>query len=434
MGKTGHSHPSQPLANHLLETCLMDLVVVGISHSRASVEVREQLAISSSDAIDRLNLPEAVVLSTCNRIEIYAATEQGRVDADSISRFIAGDRADLLPLFYRHQGRDAVRHLLKVASGLRSMVLGETQILGQVKVAYQTAKRLGRTGKILDPLFQHAFFTAKRIHKDHSFGENPVSIASVAARLAEKILRDLRGMTILVIGAGKTGELALRAIRERGADRTLMVNRTLERAQHVVERYGGAAFPLSRLPSLLLEADLVFSCVNSDSFILDEQQVREIQARRTRPHIFLIDLAVPRSIDPGVAGIDNVYLHNIDDLRSLTTKNMEKRRLTAHECNPVIEEETGAILEKIGDGEFAEVASELRARLEEVGARELERTLSRLDGLSPENREEVGLMVHRIVGKILHPSLRTLREEAHLSSTRDLARRFYGVRASQFQE
>ncbi len=394
----------------------MEIRVIGLNHKRAPVEVRERMAVPDAklpEALDGLAMPEAVILSTCNRVEIYATAEDARERAESFLSERHGLEPDSLrPYLYEHRGIDAVRHLFRVAAGLDSLVVGETQILSQVKTAYQTAHSFGRTGRILNSLFQNALRAAKRVHSETGIAEKNVSVSSVAAGLAEKIFQDLAARTTLVIGAGETGELTLQALRDRGVGRVLVANRTLERARAVVEKSGGEAHELSALPELLPRSDIVISCVATEGILLHVPLLREaLRARRNAP-MFLIDIAVPRNIEPEVNALDNIYLFNIDDLESIVNQNRKERGRELERCEPIIESEAYGFLRQVEHVDVAALVSQLRSHLQAVGDEELERALGRLGELSPKQKEELDHMVHRMVYKVLHSPTTALREEA----------------------
>jgi len=387
-----------------------------VNHKKAPVELREKLAFDAKTlpaALDVLRgaaaSTEEVILSTCNRVEAYFL---GSGDEDVIARFLAAHHGrtveEVRPVLYRHAGLGAVRHLFEVASSLDSMVVGETQIIAQVKQAYFAAKEAGHTGRVFNPLFQRALAVAKRIHSETGIVERSVSVPSVAARLAEKIFQGLAGRRVLVLGAGETGALTLAALRERGVRDVTVVNRTVERARGLAEEAHG----LEDLPAVLPRADIVIACLSCERPVLGPAEVRTaLRARRNEP-MFIIDIAVPRNVDPEVDHLDDAYLFNIDDLQETVNQNLLEREQEMARCAPLIEEEAGAAFRETATIDVQEVLTRLRSAFEAVGDEELKRTLARLESLSGSQREEVQALVHRIVSKLLHPPTTAIKTEA----------------------
>jgi glutamyl-tRNA reductase len=359
---------------------------------------------------------EMVILSTCNRVELYTAHEGPLPAPEAVAALLAsrsGAPADrLVPALYQHRGPDAVRHLFRVASSLDSMVVGEAQILGQVKDAYMAAQEAGATGRIFNRLFQQALHVAKRVRATTSIGERNVSVPSVAARLAEKVFQDLSTKTMVLLGAGETGELTAAAFRNRGLTGVHVVNRTLENARDLASRFGGQAHGFDELARVLPLGDIVIACVASDSFVLSVQDVRSaLEARRCEP-MFLIDIAVPRNINPEANRIDNVYLFDIDDLESILQQNIIEREREAERCAPLIDEETRTFFREVAPPDVATLLEALREKLRQIGDEESQRTLAKLNGLSPGLREEIADLARRIVAQILQPSSDSIRHEA----------------------
>ncbi|MEO7323830.1 MAG: glutamyl-tRNA reductase [Dokdonella sp.] len=324
----------------------MALVALGLNHKTAPVALRERVAFpadATSPALVELlaepGVREAAILSTCNRTELYCTVEAGAeaVPAEWLHRHQQLTLARVDEFLYRHHDADAVRHLFRVATGLESMVLGEPQILGQVKDAYALARGAQTLKAPLERLFQNTFAVAKRVRSDTRIGANTVSVAFTAVRLAERVFTDLREACVLLIGAGETIELAARHLTEAKVRRLIVANRTLENAQMLATRFGGYAISLADLGKHLAEADIVISSTASREPVLTrEQVVAAIAARRRRP-MFLVDIAVPRDIDPTIADLEDVYLYTIDDLRQVIDENMRTRREAAREAEAMIE-------------------------------------------------------------------------------------------------
>ena len=419
----------------------MQIRVTGLNHTRASVDLREKLAVDGAalaaalaELRQTMGAAEAVILSTCNRVELYTVHEGSAPPAGEVAAILARrhgvEPGTLEPVLYHHHGADAVRHLFRVASSLDSMVLGETQIIGQVKDAYLAAKETGTTGRVFNRLFQKALAVAKRVHTSTSLGEKNVSVPSVAARLAEKIFQDLSTKELVIVGAGETGELTVSAFKTRGIARIHVVNRTVEHARALADRCGGQAYPMDALPLVLPRGDIVIGCIRSDEPVIGPDQLRPaLQARRQEP-MFLIDIAVPRNIHADANRLENVYLYNIDDLETIVKQNVMDREREVSRCTPLIEEETETFLKEVTPPDIATLLTTLRQRVSEIGDDEMKRTLARLNGLSEEQKGEVAEMVRRIVNKVLHSPSETLRSggpEGLSHATIELIRKLFGI-------
>ncbi len=324
----------------------MALVAIGLNHLTAPIAFRERVAFAPADTASALaaltaepGVREAAILSTCNRTELYCTVEGGRetVPAEWLQRHhqLTGER--LGEFLYLHAEADAVRHLFRVATGLESMVLGEPQILGQVKDAYALARGAQTLRAPLERLFQNTFAVAKRVRSDTRIGANPVSVAFTAVRLAERLFADLSQASVLLIGAGETIELAARHLTEARVRRLIVANRSLENAQVLAGRFGGYAITLGDLSKHLAEADVVISSTASREPVLDRDTVAAAIAQRRRKPMFLVDIAVPRDIDPAVASIEDAYLYTIDDLREVIDENLRSRREAARDAEAMIE-------------------------------------------------------------------------------------------------
>lgn len=314
----------------------MGLIAVGISHKTAPVELRERLTIPPhqlAPALDRLSalkeLQESVILSTCNRIEIYARPRDRRPPAvDAARAFLRGlyPEATLDSALYQYEAERAVEHLFRVASGLDSMVVGETEILGQVKAAYQFSQAQGVTGKITNVLFQRALFVGKHVRTKTLISEGASSVGSIAVQLAEKIFGQLNKHRILLIGAGKMAEITARHLLSQKAGEIVILNRTHERAETLARQLSGIAKPMDRLSDELLLADIVVCSTSADRPILTQALVESVMKTRRGRFLYFIDIAVPRNVEPSVNTVDNVYLYNIDDLKTLVDENMDRRK------------------------------------------------------------------------------------------------------------
>ena len=348
----------------------MRLLAVGINHKTAPIEIRERVAFAPDrlpealhDLKARSRVEEAAILSTCNRTELVCCVKD--TTADEVVAWL-GDyhhlRKDQVnPYIYLHPEQSAVRHMLRVASGLDSMILGEPQILGQIKSAYATAMQAGTVGTLLGRLFQHTFSVAKQVRTDTAIGSSPVSVAFAAVSLAKQIFDDLPQRTVMLIGAGETIELAARHLHENGIGRIIIANRTVEKAHALASNFNGYAIELSEIPAHLAEADIVISSTASPLPILGKGAVESaIKARKHRP-MLMVDIAVPRDIEPEVNFLENVYLYNIDDLQAIADDYLKQRREEIEGCEKIINEKVKAILQisssriqpVAGDGQFA---------------------------------------------------------------------------------
>lgn len=415
----------------------MKLAVVGISHHRSPIAIREKLAYAESElpaAAARLKAgigaAEAVLISTCNRVEIYLATDAPGAPVDAIRRFLETDRGaqGFEASLYVLEGLEAVRHLFRVVSGLDSMVIGESEILGQVKRAYMAALRSRATGRSLNRLFQVALHVGKTVRSVTSISSGQISVPSVSVGLAEKIFQELSRRRGLVLGAGETGELTAAAFRSRGMRNFVVLNRTLENARQVAEKLGGEADGLDSLPRRILEADVLISCTGPGDFLVTLEHARKAaEARRGAP-LLIVDIAVPRSVDPAIDGLENVYLYNIDDLQSIAEENAARRAGEIGRCEEIIRREADKLLLATIAAEPEEVIARLRHHCEAIADEELRTALRELDGVGSPHREALEAMVRRIVSRILQRPCRELKEEDGGYAAAEYLRRLFDLR------
>jgi glutamyl-tRNA reductase len=405
----------------------MSLFVLGINHQTAPVSLRERVAFvgdaipAALDALRGLpSVHEVALLSTCNRTELYAvADDDGIALADWLATH-PDDAGDLHAYLYKHAEADAVRHLFRVATGLDSLVLGEPQILGQVKDAWATARASGSLGNQLDRLFQQAFATAKRARTDTRIGANPVSVASTAVRLAQESFARLEDSTVLLIGAGETIELAARHLVQAKTKRLLIANRTLAHAQDLATRHGGYALALTELDRHLAEADVVISATAARDPVLHKAQVANaLSSRRHRP-MLLVDLAVPRDIASDVAELKDIFLYTVDDLERAIEDNRRSRREAANEAEAIVELQVARYVETLGASTRTEPLKRLRAHGEAAKSEALAKAKQQL--ASGENPDAVlDFLAHTLTNKLLHAPTIALREAA-LTGNAELAR------------
>lgn len=405
----------------------MSLFVLGINHQTAPVSLRERVAFSADTVPAALvalralpQVHEVALLSTCNRTELYAvADDNGQALADWLATH-PDEVGDLHAYLYRHRDADAVRHLFRVATGLDSLVLGEPQILGQVKDAWASARNAGSLGGQLDRLFQHAFTTAKRARTDTRIGANPVSVASAAVRLAQESFARLEDSTVLLVGAGETIELAARHLVQARAKRLLVANRTLTHAQELASRHGGFALPLNELDKHLGEADVVISATASRDPILHKPQVAAALATRRHRPMLLLDLAVPRDIAADVAELRDVFLYTVDDLERAIEDNRRSRREAAAEAEAIVELQVARFTETLAASTRTAPLKRLRAHGESAKAEVLAKARQQLaSGQDPE--EVLNFLAHTLTNRLLHAPTVALREAA-LTGNNDLAR------------
>lgn len=398
----------------------MPLVALGLNHQTAPLALREQVAFASEATADALGalskvagVREAAILSTCNRTELYCHVDEGREKAlaDWLHEHFGLATARLESYLYQHRDADAARHMFRVATGLDSMVLGEPQILGQLKVAYQVAVNVGSVDTTLNRLFQNAFAVAKRARTETRIGASPVSVAFAAVRLAGQIFADLRKATVLLIGAGDTIELAARHLIDAGVHRMLVANRTLANAQSLAEQYGAQALPLTDLAAHLPDADIVITSTASRTPILDLQQVRAaLKTRKHRP-MFMLDLAVPRDIAEDVGALEDVYLYTIDDVGKLIEESLRSRKQAALEAEAIIDLQVTHYMNWLQALDHQGPLKALRAGGEAQRDQVLERARQMLRN-GHDADETLQFLAHTLTNRLLHAPSTRLRDAA----------------------
>jgi glutamyl-tRNA reductase len=419
----------------------MPVVVVGLNHKTAPISLLDRLSITESELSKALHqletyehVEEAVVLSTCNRIEAYAAVTKFHGGAQDLRNFFAEfchvAPEDFTDHLYTYHDEGAVRHLFRVASGIDSMVLGESEILGQVRRAFQFADDEGLTGHLLGSAFKRALRVGKRARSETAIGRNPVSISSAAVELARRAFEPntLAGKRIVIVGAGKMGRLAARALASAGAGDVVIVNRSQERADEFAATFDAVARPFEELVDVLSDADIVITSTTAPGTVIDGSIVRRAFQLRSRDSaLFIVDIAVPRDVEPDVAAIDGVVLRDIEDLRGVVEASVGSRIGEVSKVEEIIAAEVDRFAQWVRAAEAAPTASALVSRADEIRRSELERFLARLESLSPEERDAVDHLTRRIVAKILHAPLAKSRElasstkgEAYLEALRAL--------------
>ena len=400
----------------------MSIVLVGINHKSAPVEVRERLAFTEDACaaglrtlVDGDVVREGLIVSTCNRVEVLAETASERLSdtLERVNQFLS--KTDSLPRsffethLYQHTDDEAVRHLFRVTSSLDSMVVGEPQVLGQVRRAYSIALEAGTAGRILNRLVHHAFRVAKRVRTETGIGANAVSISYMAVELGKKIFNSLEGHTALLIGAGEMAELSARHLLGAGVSRLLLANRTEERAKGLASELGAEIINIDDLPSYLAQADIVICSTAADHYLITEQMAREaLSKRRNRPSFF-IDISVPRNIDPAVGKLPNVFVFDIDDLESVISSNIREREREAERAELIVESEIMQFQQTLRVLDIGPTIGALRNKLQGIAKGELTRQRNRLGPLTAEQETAIEALLVSTVNKISHPLLSHMR-------------------------
>jgi len=415
------------------------LVLLGINHNTAPIEVRERLAIPSTRLADAtrtlLHQPgirEGLILSTCNRVELLTLqddveTTQPQTKTDLLRflhEYFAVPPHDIQPHLYEFREREAIRHLFRVASSLDSMVVGEPQILGQVKESYTIAREVGAVSTHLESLLQRTFTVAKKIRTETQIGSSSVSIASVAVDLARKIFGSLQGKTVLLVGAGKMSELAARHLIEHGASSILVTNRTHTRAEKIADEFAGPtihteAIPFEALYEQAPRADIVITSTGAPQKIFSHSHGQQfLHARRNRP-MFFIDIAVPRDVDPSMNEVEGCFVYDIDDLQQVATANLADRSREAAAAETIVSREVEKYEQRLHSRDAVPAIIALQQQAEQLRQAELARSQSKLATLTPEQREAVEALTRSLTAKLLHPQLTALRESTQPKNTEE---------------
>ncbi|WP_305045252.1 glutamyl-tRNA reductase [Geoalkalibacter sp.] len=398
----------------------MNILVVGLSHKTAPVEIREKVAFAPT-AMEKplrrmLALPavtEGVIVSTCNRVELYATSRDVEAATAQLKRFLAeyhGLAADVLaPHLYDLSGPDAIRHVFRVASSLDSMVIGEPQILGQIKTAYGYACDYKTSGVILNRFLHKAFSVAKRVRTETQIASNAVSVSFAAVELARKIFDTLTDKTVLLIGAGEMCELAARHFVTNGVAQVLVTNRTYERAVKLAQEFNGKPILFENFADNLHRVDIVLASTGAPNYVLHQRQVEEVIKQRRHKPMFFIDIAVPRDIDPKINDIDNCYLYDVDDLQGVVQSNLKERQKEAKKAEAIVEEEIGQFHQWMSGLDVVPTIVALRKRFDEIRQAELEKTFANLKDLNGKERQAIEAMAQAIINKALHQPITVLK-------------------------
>ncbi len=414
----------------------MKFLLTGLNHRTAPVEVREKIAFDERalpEALDKLKkrpgVQEGLILSTCNRVEVSVTADDGADVQGAVAGFIADARAVepgwVTPYLYHYDGPEAIRHLFRVASSLDSMVVGEPQILGQLKSAYAAAKENGSVSGFLDLVMTRAFNVAKRVRSETEIGQSAVSVSYAAVELAREIFGTLQGKKALVIGAGKMAESAVRHLRRAGASEILVTNRTRSRAEALAEECGGKVIDYDGFESTVPSVDIVLASSGAQHYILTKAQMKAVMAKRRNSPMFLIDIAVPRNIDPEVNQLDSVFLYDVDDLGKVVDNNLKSRIEVAKDAEDIIGEEVERMMVRLRTREAAPTIVQLQGQLDAWRKGEIDRVRVKLGHLTPQQEEAIEAMTRGLVNKIAHGPISELRKQSSDPHLLDAVRKFF---------
>ncbi|MBJ6725384.1 glutamyl-tRNA reductase [Geomesophilobacter sediminis] len=398
----------------------MNIIVVGLSHKTAGVEIREKVAFAPTQMAKPLNavvslpdITEAVIVSTCNRVEIYATTRDIAGGMARLKRFLADYHnfplETLEKHLYSYYGVDATRHVFRVASSLDSMVVGEPQILGQIKTSYGYAAEYKSSGLILNRFLHKAFSVAKRVRTETKIASSAVSVAFAAVELAKKIFGELSDKTVLLIGAGEMCELAAKHFINVGVRGVMVTNRTYERAEKLAEEFAAKPIHFEDLFDQLHKADIILSSTGAPHFIIGGKDVEEVIRRRRQKAMFFIDIAVPRDIDPKVNDVENAYLYTVDDLNGVVASNLEQRKIEAAKAEAIVEQEIGQFFKWLSSLEVTPTIVALRSKFDEIRKAELAKTISGWKDLPPDGQKKLEALTNAMMNKLLHPPTSVLK-------------------------
>jgi glutamyl-tRNA reductase len=402
----------------------MTLALIGVNHKTAPIELRERIAISRDDLAETTRalaampgVTECMIVSTCNRVELLAAVEGSNVE---LSGFLANhfgiDQAEITPHIYEYKEQEAVWHLFRMAASLDSMVVGEPQILGQVKEAFAVARSAGTVSGQLEHLLQSAFAAAKKARSETGIGSNSVSIASVAVDMARKIFGSLQGRTVFLVGAGKMSELAARHLVQQGAGKILVTNRTHERARRMAEEFQGSitpqVVPFEQLYEAAGSADIVISSTGAPHHIFRPEHGQAFLHRRRNRPMFFIDIAVPRDVDPAMNNLDGIFVYDIDDLQQVAASHIAERTREATDAESLIAEEVNRFHQRLRTVTAAPAIVALQRKAEEIRLAELQRINARLGTLTPDQLAAIEALTRGLMNKFLHPPMQAIKQAA----------------------
>lgn len=402
---------------------MLSILTLGISYKETSVELRERLSFAGKDTeevlqniVSNTNVDECIILSTCNRVEIYAVTEDLESSVNQLKQFISGyhniDQNELSPHFYSFVGEQAIRHLYRVASSLDSMVVGEPQILGQVKDAYKIAAKAKSTGLILNKLFHSTFFTAKKVRSETGIGSQAVSISYAAVELAKRIFDDFSERTAVLIGSGEMGELAAKNLINVGINELIITSRNIENARLLAQNLNGKAVGMEEVYYYINHADIIITATDSLDYIIKPVHLKEALNIRKNEPIFLIDIAVPRDIDPRIEELENVYLYDIDDLNGILDENIKSRKQSTKKAEEIINHRVERFSHWLEELKVFPAIVDLKNRFELIKNNEVDKVIKKLDLPDSNQKEIIENMASAIVSKLLHSPLSNLKKES----------------------
>ena len=403
----------------------MTILLVGANHSTADVSVRERMAFTEEQSVTTLRswvnsgeLDEAMILSTCNRVEVLAVTsaDDSQIERQRLIKLLAkskpGAAIEPSSQTYAYVDEDAVRHVFRVASSLDSMVIGEPQILGQLRRAFSLAGEADAVGPTLNKLLPHAFHLAKRVRNETDIASSAVSISFMAVELGRKIFESLVSKKVLVIGGGETAELAARHLIKAGVAGAVFANRTVAKAEELARKFGGTFISLDRLPEQLAESDIIICSTSSPNFVITPELVSSARTKRRGSPLFLIDISVPRNIDPTIGTMENFFVFNIDDLKALVVSNLDRRQRETYQAEAIVGQEVIRFREVMRRMKLGPAISRLRERMSEIAAQELARHQSQLGSLTIEQEEAIEALLLSTLNKIAHPVITQMRKGA----------------------
>lgn len=403
----------------------MNYVLVGINHKKAPVEIREKMALDAEGShrvLDSLikypAIKEATVISTCNRVEFYSASDDPEEASHVLRQVLVEpleDQSEVSELFYCKKDHEVVTHLFGVASSLDSQVMGENQITGQVKEAYKLAQRHSATGFYLNKLFDRALYVAKRVKSETDISQGNISIGSVGMTLAKKIFGTLKDKSVLLLGAGKLGELAVRYLNTEQVKQTYIFNRTFEKAKKLEDQGLGIACQIDELSEILTMVDVLITSVSGTVEELSADVLRKLMQKRKNQPLFIIDLGVPRNVQDEVSGIDNLYLYNIDDLQGIADENENSRLNSMNQAKNIIDEEVVLFYEKQLEFKVLPAITSLGKKFEQIRIQELNKTVSKLPNLSKKDRAAIDKLTQALVSRVLHDPILSLRNKKEMS-------------------
>ena len=424
----------------------MKVFVVGLNHKIADVDVREKLAFNGPKLVEGLikfkELPEvqeAIILSTCNRVELYANVNDAKRASESTKTFLSEfhnlNRGSLDNALYIYDDINAIRHIFRVASSLDSMVVGEPQILGQLKDAFELALTKKTTGILLNKLMKKAISVAKRVRTDTRIAENAVSISFAAVELAKKIFTDLSRRVFMLLGAGEMAELAARHLIGSGVKEVLVSNRTYERACELASEFNGRPVKFDDFIQEMVRTDIIICSTGAPHYIITKSQMQKVMKERKQRQVFIIDISVPRNIDPEINGLDNVYLYNVDDLRGVVDANMFERQKEAEKAEKIIEEELETFLKWQSSLDSVPTIIALREKAEEIKKEELDKFFHKIQGIGEKEKEAIEYMATALMNKLIHPPTAALKEDSENKDALVAAiRRLYGINGEKNED